>query len=161
MIWRIFKRSHLLLDVGHWKGARTEGRKPVRKYSGIRETGPLGASVGVMELVRIGQILNIVLNIWASMMCSCIGCGVWEKRNQGWHISTSPSVTNPHTLETKWKNARYFTEMEEDWQVFVLDRPRVWGAHWINNGSSSTVKTGIQRKVKTGDTYWESWACVW
>ena len=53
----------MLLDVGRWKGVRTEERKLIRKYSGIRETGPLGARVGVMELVRIGQILNIVLNI--------------------------------------------------------------------------------------------------
>lgn len=115
MIWCIFKGSHWLLEVGPWKRASIEGGKQVRsKYSGIRESGKLELEWEVMQVVKIGQILNIFLNIWANVMCSWIGCGVWEKGIKDDGFPPAPLPTSPHTWATKWRMPRPSTEMEED-----------------------------------------------
>ena len=167
MIWCIFKGSHWLLEVGPWKRASIEGGKQVRsKYSGIRESGKLELEWEVMQVVKIGQILNIFLDIWANIMCSWIGCGVWEKgiKDDGFPPPQSTHLSN----QVKDAKALYWDRGRlgrEDYSInlvsFVLDMPRVWDAYWTNSVGNWIVKTGVQGKVRTGATYWESSACVW
>lgn len=93
-----------------------------------------------------------------------------RKRNQGWWISTSPPPHQSTHLSNQVKDAEalYWDGGRlgrEDYSInlvsFVLDMPRVWDACWTNSIGNCIVKTGVQGKVRTGATYWESSACVW